>query len=154
MAKTKELTTVELNPVYSKFLTYLTDPSSDTFGNYTKSGIKAGLSRKYSENILNKKPKWFTEWMREFGGDLRRLEKAEKVFDDVLNLDHVEDAIGAFGVIINKETGLPYKKINTQIVKEKVSVSKFMGETIGRNKYSKKIEIVGGFSNDEVKDYD
>lgn len=137
-----------------KFLDYYTNPTSETFGNIRGSGIKAGFTAKYAENIRVKKPKWFTDYLVEFGRDLRRLEQSEKVFDDVLALEHVEDAIGAFGVIKDPETGKPYKRVNTNIIREKVKVSSFIGETIGRSKYSKKLEIVGSFSSSDLKEYD
>lgn len=143
-----------LNPQRMQFLANYTNPNSETFGNIRASGKKAGFTTLYAENIGNKKPKWFTDYLVEFGGDLRRLEKSEKVFDDVLSLEHVEDAIGAFGVIKDPETGKPYKRVNTNIIREKVKVSSFIGETIGRNKYSKKIEIVGSFSSADLKEYD
>lgn len=149
-----ELITEETDPRRLKFLALYTNPSSPTFGNLRGSGIDAGLSAKYAENIGNKKPKWFTDYLGEFGGDLKRLEQAEKVFDRVLNEDYVETAIGAFGVIVDKETGKPMKRVNTQIMDKNLKAAQFIGETIGRNKYSKKIELVGGFSNTDVKEYD
>lgn len=155
MTKAKKTKLVEtLNPQRMDFLAYYTNPTSETFGNVRASGVKAGFDVKYAENIKNKKPQWFVDYLVEFGGDLRRLEQSEKVFDDVLALEHVEDAIGAFGVIKDPETGKPYKRVNTNIIREKVKVSSFIGETIGRSKYSKKLEIVGTFSSADLKEYD
>lgn len=156
MAKKKETKeiAIKLTPQQLQFLGFYTNPSSETFGNRYQSALRAKYSAEYAESICSKGNKWLEQYLSEFGGDLKRLEKAEKVFDTVLDLDHVEDAIGAFGVIMNKETNKPYKKVNTQILKEKVNVSKFMGETIGRNKYSKKIEVVGSFSSSDLKEYD
>lgn len=156
MAKKKkmEIVTEETDPRRLKFLAYYTNPNSETFGNMRASGIKAGLTAKYAENIGFKKPQWFIKYIEEFGGDLKRLEQAEKVLTRVLNEDYVETAIGAFGVIIDKETGQPMKRVNTQIMDKNLKAAQFIGETIGRNKYSKKVEIIGTFSPSEMKDYD
>lgn len=151
---TQVLATNQLNPQYLKLLSFYTNPASETFNNITASGVKAGFTRSYSQNILNKKPKWFTAWMIEFGGDLTRLNRAEQVLDRVLKEDYIETAIGAFGVIIDKKTGEPMKRVNTQIMKVNLDAAKFIGETIGRNKYSRKLELVPGFSGSDVKEYD
>lgn len=143
-----------LDPQKLQFLSFYTNPNSETFGNRMASALKAKYAQKYAKSICAKGNKWIDNYLSEFGGDLRRLHLSEKVFDEVLALDHIEDAIGAFGPVINKATGLPYKKVNTHIIKEKVKVSEFISETIGRNKYSKKIEVVGGFNNSELEDYD
>lgn len=152
-AKKKELVTA-VKPQQMQFLAYYTDPNSETFGNARASALKAKFSVKYADDILYKKPKWFMDYMTEFGGDLKRLQLSEKVFDEVLHLDHVEDAIGAFGKIIDKETGKPVRRVNTSIIKEKKDVAKFVSSTIGRGKYSTKIEVVGSFSGSELKEYD
>ncbi len=152
--KTTELITEETDPRRLKFLSYYTNPNSETFSNIRASGVKAGFDLTYAENIGNKKPKWFTDYIVEFGGDLTMLQQAEKVIKRVLNEDYIETAIGAFGVIVDKETGKPMKRVNTQIMDKNLKAAQFIGETIGRNKYSRKLELVGGFSNSDIKEYD
>ena len=155
MTKKNKTELVEtINPKQMQFLAYYCNPHSETFSNIRASALKAGFTEKYADNIGYKKPHWFIRYIEGFGGDLKRLQQSEKVFDDVLALEHVEDAIGAFGVIKDPETGKPYKRVNTNIIREKVKVSSFIGETIGRNKYSKKLEIVGSFSSADLKEYD
>lgn len=51
----------ELNPQQEAFLKNFLDPKSDSFGNYTQSGLKAGFSKDYSETISSQLPKWLDE---------------------------------------------------------------------------------------------
>lgn len=61
MAESTKKTWIELNPQQELFLKNFLDPQSDTFGNYTQSGIKAGYSEDYSETISSQMPKWLDE---------------------------------------------------------------------------------------------
>ena len=51
----------QLDPRQAKFLELYLDPQSETFGNAYQSGIKAGYSKEYSENIMSLLPDWLSE---------------------------------------------------------------------------------------------
>lgn len=61
MSESTKKTWIELNPQQEMFLQNFLDPASDTFGNYTQSGINAGYSQEYSETISAQMPKWLDE---------------------------------------------------------------------------------------------
>lgn len=146
---------ITLNPQQADFFTRYSDPRSDTFGNLKQSALEANFGKKYSEDISSKRPKWFTDWIEVFGGHLKRLEKAEKVFDDILDTGHIVDAMGPFGPIINKKTNKPYQRVSTSILKLKGDTAEFLAETVGRSQYSKKVNVkaIGDFNPDSLKDY-
>lgn len=60
-SKEEKATWKELNPQQEAFLRNFLDPKSDSFGNYTQSGLKAGFSKDYSETISSQLPKWLDE---------------------------------------------------------------------------------------------
>ncbi len=143
-----------LNPQQLQFLSYYANPQGETFGNLYQSAIKAGYEHNYATQIGSKGKVWIEKWMLEFGRDLLRLQKAEKIFDRVLNEDYMEDALGAFGPIYDKETGKIMKRVNTNIMDKNIKVATFLAETTGRSKYSKKIEVVGLFNSSDLKEYE
>lgn len=114
---------MDLNPQQEAFLSYYTNPNSDTFGNALQSALKANYSQEYSESITAKMP----DWLAENVGDMKRLKKAEKVLDRTLELD-----------AINEEG-----KVDTQVLKIQTDVAKFVGSTIGKSKYSTRQELTG-----------
>jgi len=64
------------------FISYYLDPKSDTFGNATQSGLKAGYPLSYAREILSAKPAWLME-------NLNRnnmLVKAERNLDEALDI--------------------------------------------------------------------
>ena len=63
-----------LSPQQELFLSYYTNPKSETFSNATQSGIKAGYTENYANNITALMPDWLLENI----GDMKRLRKAEK----------------------------------------------------------------------------
>lgn len=50
-----------LTPQQELFLQSFIDPSSETFGNYTQSALKANYSKEYAETISAQMPKWLDE---------------------------------------------------------------------------------------------
>lgn len=58
MKKKKEFI---FTPQQELYIKYYTDPKSATFSNSTQSGLKAGFSQDYSENIVSRRPEWFIE---------------------------------------------------------------------------------------------
>jgi phage terminase small subunit len=114
---------MELNPQQAEFLANYTNPNSETFGNAKQSALKAKYSEEYSDNITGLMP----EWLKENIGDYRRLSKAEKVLDKVLEMDAVDQE----------------GKLDNQLLKTQTDVAKFVGSTIGKAKYSTRNEITG-----------
>jgi len=110
-----------LTPQQELFLASYTDPKSDTFSNATQSGIKAGYSQEYSENLTSELPDWLSENL----GDMKRLRKAEKNLDEVQN----------FGVV--DEEG----KIDVNLLDKRIKVDMFFAERLGKAKYSARKEL-------------
>lgn len=63
----------------ASFVEAYTNPNSKTFNNILQSGLKAGYTREYSENISSEKPKWWIELQEQLETRHKRmLEKAER----------------------------------------------------------------------------
>lgn len=117
-----------LTPQQIKFLEYYLDIKSETFSNALQSGIRAGYSKEYSENIMNCMPKWLSENI----GDTKLLMKA------VRNLDKFLD---------------DNKNVNIQ-----ADITKFVAKSLGRKRFGDNIDlttkgkkiipILGGKTND------
>lgn len=102
------------DPRQAEFLANYLNPKSPTFANALQSGLKAGFSQEYSENITHLMPDWLSDAI----GDLKRLHKAEKVLEEMLELDSSEPSY----------------------VKVKQDTAKFVAERLGKQKYSTKTE--------------
>lgn len=100
-----------LNPKQELFLKLYLDPHSDTFGNCTQSGIKAGFDEGYASSLMSRMPAWLEETV----GDARRVRLAEDNLVSLMTQD--ED-----------------KKV-------KADISKFVASTLGKKKYSTKTDI-------------
>ena len=112
-----------LTPQQELFLSYYTNPKSETFSNALQSAIKAGYSREYAESITVKDLRWLTENI----ADYKLLEKAEKVLNKTLDLEP-----------LNNEG-----KVDNALLKTQADVAKFVAETVGKTKYSKRTELTG-----------
>lgn len=124
-----------LTPQQEAFLSVYTDPKSETFGNAYQSALKAGYSDEYAQNMTGQLPAWLSENI----SDMKRLRKAEE------NLDMAMEIKTELG-----DTGFHSEKL----LKIKVDTSKFIAETLGKRKYSKKIDIgVGDFSTKDLEEY-
>ena len=66
-----------LNPQQLEFLSYYTNPNSETFGNALQSALKAKYSQEYSESITHQMPGWLSENL----GDVKLLKKAQRNLD-------------------------------------------------------------------------
>lgn len=111
------------DPRQSLFLTYYLDPKSKTFSNALQSALKAGYEQEYAENITSQMPDWLSESL----GKNNRLVKAEKVLDEMLELDTKTD-----------------KGVDPQLAKIKQDTAKFIAERIGKDKgYSTRSELTG-----------
>ena len=112
-----------LTPQQELFLSYYTNPKSETFSNALQSALKAGYSQEYSENITHQMPSWLAENL----GDMKMLAKAEKVLNRTLEFEPVD------------EEG----RLDNTLLKTQTDVAKFVAETVGKTKYSKRSEITG-----------
>lgn len=112
-----------LTPQQELFLAYYTDPKSDTFSNATQSAIKAGYTKSYGDNITTLLPDWLLESI----GDMKRLRKAEKRLDQILDLEPVNDE----GQVDNSLIANQMKAIN------------LVTKGIGKSNYSERTEVTG-----------
>lgn len=118
MKKLKDKTI--LSPQQEAFLSYYTNPKSETFGNARASALKAKYKENYANNITDLMP----EWLLENIGDMKLLNKAEKVLNKTLDYE-----------TINKQG-----KIDTPLLAIQNKTAQFIAGTIGKNKYSTKGE--------------
>lgn len=80
--KEEKATWKELNPQQELFLKSFLDPKSETFGNYTQSGIRAGFSKEYSESISSQLPKWLDEALEDSFLVTKALENLSEFLGD------------------------------------------------------------------------
>lgn len=95
------------------FLSYYLDPKSETWSNARQSALKAGYAENYANNITDSMP----DWLLENVGDHKRLNKAEKNLDKLLEQD--DD------------------------LKVQADITKFVAERLGKRKYSLRQELTG-----------
>lgn len=137
------------DPRQSLFLALFLDPKSATFSNALQSGLKAGFSQEYSENLTSLMPDWLSDKL----GELDMLRKAERNLLKVLDLETNLPVIGMFGHVYeqiptgkhNKNTGKQIFKRGKLITAEnhkllaiQADVTKFVSERLGRHKYGPK----------------
>ncbi len=106
-----------LTPQQELFLSYYTDPKSETFSNAYRSASKAEYSEEYAQNITGQLPEWLSETI----SDLSRLRKAERNLDKALEIDPTDEKIGDRGL--------------------KASI--FVAQGLGKSKYSTRTEQTG-----------
>lgn len=112
-----------LTPQQEAFLSYYTNPKSDTFSNAKQSAIKAGYSDSYADSITDFMPDWLWESM----GDMQKLRRAEKNLTEVQNLPIID------------EQG----KVDTNLLDKRTKVDMFIAERLGKHKYSTRQELTG-----------
>lgn len=101
---------------------YYTDPKSETFGNATQSAIRAGYTDGTADRITHEN--WFKGKLRR----LQLLDKAEKVLEETLDLDTLDEDG-------KKDKGLHALKLDA---------AKFIAKTQGKNEgYSERQELTG-----------
>lgn len=121
----------EPDPRQSLYLSYYLDPTSETFSNSLQSALKAGYSQEYAESLTAQMPDWLSESL----GDNKMLQKAVKVLEETLDMDDTE-AIVVEGEEVDR-------KRNPALTKIKQDSAKFVAETVGKAKYSKRTEQTG-----------
>jgi hypothetical protein len=122
MAKRKSI----LGPRQTKFLTYYVDPKSETYANALQSALKAGFAQEYAESLTYQLPDWLSDSL----GTNKMLVKAERNLDEFLDLETTETRF--------TKNGDEYEKTNTEILKVKADVTKFVASTVGKAKYNPK----------------
>lgn len=113
---------MDFTPQQQEFLKSFLDPKSETFGNLTQSGIKAGYSPDYAENLNSFMPDWYKKGVEKYRGE-RFIRKAERNLDLALE-----------GLLDDPEKGskqLQYK------------ASEFALKTLAKDTYSERTELTG-----------
>lgn len=129
------------DPRAQLFLAYYRDPKSPTFSNARASALKATYSEEYADNIMSLMPDWLSDVI---GKPSPMLMKAERNLEEALDLPSMTQAMGAFGPIyekVGKGKGARKKPVmtyNKGLMALKIDASKFVAETVGKKKYSKK----------------
>lgn len=131
----------EPDPRQALFLSNYFDPKSETFGNVTKSGLKAGYEESYAMNIFVDMPKWLSKYLETAPYD-RMLLKAEKVLEETMEM--------SVNTVEYKTVGKGKKKrieqiviTNPALVKIKQDSSKFVAERIGKHRWAQRTEHTG-----------
>lgn len=112
-----------LTPQQELFLALYTDPRSKTFGNAKQSALEAKYSLDYAENIMALMPEWLSDNI----GDSRRLKRAEKRLDQILDLEPVADD----------------GKIDNALIGNQMKAITLITKGIGKAKYSERHEHTG-----------
>lgn len=113
----------KLDPRQKLAWDYYIDPTSETFANATQSGIKAGFTPEYSNDLTS--AQWFCDklWV------LNSVSESEKVFKETLEASHTDI-----------ETG----KIDVGLLRIKTDIAKFLASTKGKEEgYSTRQEQTG-----------
>lgn len=119
----------QLDPRQKLCWDFYANPKSETFGNATQSAIKAGYEEEYAKTIT------VTEWFVAKVRRLNMLDKAEKVLEEMLDLDTTNQKVIDGEVYIQKDAAL---------AKIKQDTAKFIAERVGKNDgYSSRTEITG-----------
>lgn len=115
-----------------------------------KDGILQGYSHKKICSEINIPYETWRGWLRRnFEGFKEKLMaydheymlmRAENNIKEVLGLETLEPVIGLFGPVIDKKTRKAVIKQNDKLLKIKTDTSTFVAETLGKNRYSRKIE--------------
>lgn len=110
-----------LNPQQQLFRESYLNPKSETFGNGYASGIKAGFEDSYARNLFSLRPDWLSEII-----DEKKVRKADKNLDEMLDLDYQANG-----------------EIDANVLRVKADITKFVAETLGKTRYSKRSELAG-----------
>ena len=109
-----------VDPRQSRCISLYTNPKSDTFGNLYQSALKSGYEHTYCRNLSEKKPEWLTEGL---SLNVDMIKRAEK---NLVKYNTIEVKLNS--------------KLNVDIAKLQVDVSKFILKTLARQKYSEEKE--------------
>lgn len=112
-----------LDPQKTRFLELYTNPKSNTFGDAYNTAIKVGYSESYAKNIMHILPDWLSDNV----GTAKRLKKAEKLMDKIMDLEAVD------------EEG----KVDNALISNQVKIINLIAKGIGKNTYSERTELTG-----------
>ena len=129
----------KVDPRQALFLSYYLDRKSKTFANCQQSALKAGFSSEYAKVLVAQMPTWLSDKLNT--DELVRT--AEKNVKEIMNLDIIEDKIGAFGPIIDKKTKKRVKCVNTGVLKVKANMTQFALKGLSKEKWSERVEHTG-----------
>lgn len=119
----------QLDPRQKLCWEFYANPTSETFNNGMASAIKAGYSESHANTITTEQ--WFQDKVRR----LNLLSKAEKVLDEMMEMDVMEEV-----VYEGRETGI--MKRNAALAKIKQDTSKFIAQTQGKHHgYTQRTEV-------------
>lgn len=118
----------ESDPRQSLFLAYYLDPKSETFSNALQSALKAGYSQEYAESLTYQLPDWLSESL----GDNKRLQKAEKKLDEILEMPAVDQE----------------GRVDNALISNQVKVATLYAKGLGKHKYSERTEHTGANGKD------
>lgn len=121
----------DLTPQQLQFKEFYCNPESETFGNALQSALRAGYKQEYAESITSQGTDWFSEIIREQTMKV----KAEKVLDEILDMNVQQ--------VVEGKNGNSYIKIDTGILKVKQDTAKFISERLNKEKYSSRTEVTG-----------
>jgi len=113
----------QVDPRQAEFLKNYFDPKSPTFGNCKQSGIVAGYTELYSENLMSLYP----EWLSDFIEDAHLVKKAE---------DALCEALGY--VTLNEDN-----KVDSGVARVKLDAAKLVLKGLRKEKYSERSELTG-----------
>ena len=128
----------EPDPRQIDFLKNYFNRKSDTFGNATASGIKAGYTEAYSKQVFDKMPKWLSKKVKKLKySNLRDL--AEENLREGLLLEA--------GVVTNRNGKIIEAK-DIDVMKVKLDISKFVASRLNKKTWSERIEQTGADGKD------
>jgi len=131
----------QLDPRQKLCWDFYVSPKSETFGNAYQSAIKAGYEESYSRTITD------TEWFRDKVRRLNMLSKAEKVLEEMLELDTK--------TVKEDDDGEQIIRVDSALVKIKQDTAKFIAERVGKAEgYSTRTEHTGAEGKDLTIKFD
>lgn len=112
-------------------LEYYFDPTSPTFGKPSECGVRAGYTPKTARIIST------FQWWKDALAAANRvlLQKAERNLDEMLDLECNVS-------LIDNKSGLEIKKINSNLMRIKADITKFVAERMGKEKYAEKHVLI------------
>lgn len=110
------------------FKKYYCSPKSETFGNASKSAIRAGFSEEYASVITTQKTEWFSEIM----AGIHLLDLAEEALEEAITYDV-------------KNGG---DKVDASIASIKAKSAQFVAERLGKERFATRQEHTGADGSD------
>lgn len=118
-----------LTPQQAEFLANYTNPNSETFGNALQSALKAKYSQEYSESITAKG----LDWLAEYVGDAKLVNKALRNLDKALD-GELDD---------QEKTGRPLQLKATELALKGLQKSKWSDRVEHTGKNGGAIQVEG-----------